>query len=185
MSRPIVRALVAALSLLAGLAPTTGSAQPAPSTASATPVPPGGAPAPDPRSRVQAVIERHLGRPYVWGSSGLKSFDCSGFVWRVMNDNGILIKRTTARKYFLTLPKVPDDERWSLGNIVFFSNLKHCGIVQTPETFYHAAVNAGTHVSKLNAFWRRRVSGVRAMPGLAARGATESPALSAPISRPR
>lgn len=184
MIRPVAGALAAALSLVTLLVPAA-AAQPAPPRTDATPIPPGGAPAPDPRSKVQTVIERHLGRPYVWGSSGLKSFDCSGFVWRVMNDNGILIKRTTARKYFLTLPKVPDDERWSLGNIVFFSNLKHCGIVQTPETFYHAAVSAGTHVSKLNAFWRSRVSGVRAMPGLAARSATESPTLSAPISRPR
>jgi cell wall-associated NlpC family hydrolase len=184
VSRAAAWALVAALALLTIMAPAAGSAPPAPPPASGTLLP-GGAPAPDPRSRVQAVIERHLGRPYVWGSSGLKSFDCSGFVWRVMNDNGILIKRTTARKYFLTLPKVPDDERWSLGNIVFFSNLKHCGIVQTPETFYHAAVSVGTHASTFNAFWRSRISGVRAMPGLAARGAAEPPALSAPISRPR
>jgi len=185
VSRRVAAALVAALSLVTVLAPATGHAQPAPPAASATPAPPGGAPAADPWARVQAVIERHLGRPYVWGSSGLKSFDCSGFVWRVMNDNGIFIKRTTARKYFLTLPRVPDDERWRFGNIVFFSNLKHCGIVQTPDTFYHAAVSAGTHVSRLNSFWRRRVSGVRAMPGLAARGTTEPSAFSAPISRPR
>lgn len=185
MSPRVAAALVAALSLMTIPAPPTGHAQPAPPAASATPVPPGGAAAADPWSRVQAVIERHLGRPYVWGSSGLKSFDCSGFVWRVMNDNGILIKRTTARKYFLALPKVSDEERWRFGNIVFFSNLKHCGIVQTPETFYHAAVSAGTHVSRLNAFWRRRLSGVRAMPGLPARATTEPPALSAPIARPR
>ena len=46
---------------------------------------------------IKSTIENHLGRPYVWGSSGLKSFDCSGFVWRVMYENGILLKRTTAR----------------------------------------------------------------------------------------
>ena len=167
MSRPAVAMTIAPLSLVIALVVAAGPARSAPLPTGGPPVPLGAAPMPGPRLRVQAVIERHLGRPYVWGSSGLKSFDCSGFVWRVMYENGILIKRTTARKYFLTLPKVSDDERWAFGNIVFFSNLKHCGIVQTPETFYHAAVSAGTHVSRFDPLWRLRVSGVRAMPGLA------------------
>jgi cell wall-associated NlpC family hydrolase len=118
----------------------------------------------DTQAIVRTVIEGHLGRPYVWGGCGLKSFDCSGFVWRVMQENGILVKRTTARKYYMALPKVSAEERWNFGNIVFFSNLKHCGIVDTRETFYHAAVTAGTHLSKFDPLWRRRISGVRAMP---------------------
>lgn len=69
-----------------------------------------------------------------------------------------------------------DEEIWTFGNIVFFSNLKHCGIVQSPETFYHAAVTAGTHVSRFNPFWRRKVSGVRAIPGLAQTGVAGRPA---------
>jgi len=116
------------------------------------------------QGHVRTVIERHLGRPYVWGACGLKSFDCSGFVWRVMQENEILVKRTTARKYYMSLPKVSDEERWNFGNIVFFSNLKHCGIVDTRETFYHAAVSTGTHLSRFDPFWRRRISGVRAIP---------------------
>ena len=50
------------------------------------------------------------------------------------------------------------------GNVVFFNNLKHCGIVDTPETFYHAAVSVGTHQSRFSPVWRRRICGVRAMP---------------------
>ena len=116
------------------------------------------------RARVLPIIERHLGRPYVWGSTGLKSYDCSGFVWRVMQESGIMIKRTTARKYFMCLPKVADEERWRFGNIVFFSHLKHCGIVDSPETFYHSATSTGTHLSRFDPLWRGRVAGVRAMP---------------------
>jgi peptidoglycan endopeptidase LytF len=113
---------------------------------------------------VRATIERHLHRPYVWGASGLKSFDCSGFVWRLMSENGIFIKRTTARKFYMCLPKVAEADRWNFGNVVFFSNLKHCGIVDTPETFYHAAVSVGIHQSRFDPLWRRRICGVRAMP---------------------
>ena len=124
----------------------------------------------DSEAHVRAIIESHLGRPYIWGACGLKSFDCSGFVWRVMQENGVLVKRTTARKYYMSLPKVAEGERLRFGNIVFFSNLKHCGIVDTRERFYHAAVSTGTHLSRFDPHWRPRISGVRAMPGLERRG---------------
>ena len=114
---------------------------------------------------LRSIIDRHLGRPYVWGSCGLKSYDCSGFVWRVMQENGLLVKRTTARKYYMTLPKVSEQECWTFGNVVFFDHLKHCGIVDSPEAFYHAAVTTGTHRSRFDPNWRRKISGVRAMPG--------------------
>jgi len=108
------------------------------------------------------TIERHLGRPYVWGTSGLKSFDCSGFVWRILIDNGVLVKRTTARKYYMSLPRVAGD-RWRFGNIVFFDNMKHCGIVDGPDAFYHAQSSVGTNRSPLSPFWRAKVCGVRAV----------------------
>ena len=119
----------------------------------------------DAQTNVRAVIERHLGRPYVWGACGAKSFDCSGFVWRVMQENGIFVKRTTARKYYMSLPRVPEKDRWKFGNIVFFDHLKHCGIVDTRETFYHAAVTRGTSQARFDPLWRNKISGVRAMPG--------------------
>ncbi len=113
---------------------------------------------------VKAVVERHLGRPYVWGATGLKSFDCSGFVWRVMADNGSLIKRTTARKLYMSLPRVPGNERFRPGNIVFFDNLKHCGIVADSKTFYHAESSIGTNLSRFDPYWRSKICGIRAMP---------------------
>ena len=39
--------------------------------------------------RVIADAMRHLGAPYVWGSSGPSTFDCSGLVYRVFADNGL------------------------------------------------------------------------------------------------
>lgn len=115
-------------------------------------------------TQLKATVTKHLGRPYVWGTSGMKSFDCSGFIWRVMFERGILLKRTTARKFYMTLPAVPEEDRYAFGTLVFFDNLKHVGIVDTPSTFYHAQVTMGTNLSPLNSFWRRRVSGFRAIP---------------------
>ncbi|MBI3940051.1 MAG: C40 family peptidase [Acidobacteria bacterium] len=114
---------------------------------------------------LKASADRYLGRPYVWGAVGLKSFDCSGFVWRVLFENGILIKRTTARKLYMCLPKVSAPERQRPGNIVFFNSLKHCGIVAEPESFYHAETTNGTRLSRFTSYWRNRVSGYRALPG--------------------
>jgi peptidoglycan endopeptidase LytE len=114
--------------------------------------------------RIKASIETYLRRPYVWGSSGLKSFDCSGFVWRVMYENGILFKRTTARKLYMSFAAPAEGKNLIPGNLVFFDNLKHCGIVNDDNTFYHAQSSIGTNLSKFNPYWRRLVVGYRCIP---------------------
>jgi peptidoglycan DL-endopeptidase CwlO len=115
-------------------------------------------------SGVRAAIERNLGRPYVWGAAGLKSYDCSGFVWRVMFENGILMKRTTARKFYMILKPVSKEEEGSFGTLVFFDDLKHIGIIDTPKAFYHAQVSAGTNRSEMNSFWKKKIYGYRRLP---------------------
>ena len=113
---------------------------------------------------MKSSIQKYLGRPYVWGAASMKSFDCSGFIWRVMYDNGILLKRTTARKFYMLLPPVPKDQQWNFGTIVFFDDLKHVGIVDNPEAFYHAQVSVGTNRSPMNSFWRQKIYGFRRLP---------------------
>jgi cell wall-associated NlpC family hydrolase len=114
--------------------------------------------------RLKSTIEGYLGRPYAWGATGLKSFDCSGLVWRVSCDNGIFIKRTTARKLYMCLPKPGPSEAWNQGNIVFFDDLRHCGIVASRNSFYHAQTSVGTNLSQFNLFWRTRIVGFRRLP---------------------
>jgi peptidoglycan DL-endopeptidase CwlO len=115
--------------------------------------------------RAKTIIESRLGLPYVWGAAGMKSFDCSGFVWRVLWDNGYFIKRTTARKLYVALDTPPEGREWDFGNIVFFDDLKHCGIVAGPRSFYHAQTSVGTNLSQFDPYWRPKVCGVRALPG--------------------
>jgi cell wall-associated NlpC family hydrolase len=113
---------------------------------------------------IKAAIQSHLGRPYVWGADGLKSFDCSGFVWRVMYENGILLKRTTARKFYMTLPKAASGDEKKFGTLVFFDDLKHIGIIDDASAFYHAQVSIGTNRSNLTPFWRQKIYGYRKLP---------------------
>lgn len=101
---------------------------------------------------IHGTVEKYLGRPYVWGAAGLKSFDCSGFIWRIMADNGIIVKRTTARKLYMSLPRVPKESSYDSGSLVFFDNLKHVGIVKDRETFYHAQVSRGTNLSSFHPY---------------------------------
>ena len=86
-----------------------------------------------------------------------------------MLDNGILMKRTTARKMYLVLPKVSEADRWAFGNVVFFSNRKHCGLVNSREAFYHAQTSTGTNLSAFDPLWRGKICGVRALPRVAVR----------------
>ena len=113
---------------------------------------------------VKASIEKNLGRPYVWGATGLKSYDCSGFVWRVLYENGIMMKRTTARKFYMMLKPASKEEQGAFGTLVFFDDLKHMGIVDTPQAFYHAQVTGGTNRSPMNSFWKPKVYGYRRLP---------------------
>lgn len=111
--------------------------------------------------RVRESIRQYLGRPYVWGSSGLKSFDCSGFVWRVYSDSGLFMKRSTARKYYFSLRDPGKQEQSEFGTLVFFDNMKHVGIVNDRNTFYHAQVSKGTNLSEFQPFWKPLVCGYR------------------------
>jgi cell wall-associated NlpC family hydrolase len=113
---------------------------------------------------LKSTIERYLGRRYVWGATGIKSFDCSGFIWRVLYENGILMKRTTARKLYMMLPPVPKEEQWNFGTLIFFDDLTHVGIVDSPEAFYHAQVIYGTERSQITPFWRHKIYGFRHLP---------------------
>ena len=113
---------------------------------------------------IKAAIQKNLGRPYVWGADGAKSFDCSGFVWRVMYENGILMKRTTARKFYMMLKPAPKEDQGNFGTLVFFDDLKHMGIVDSPQTFYHAQSVVGTNLSPMNSYWKKLVYGYRLPP---------------------
>jgi cell wall-associated NlpC family hydrolase len=81
-----------------------------------------------------------------------------------MSEHGIWIKRTTARRFYLILPKVAAAARMGFGNLVFFDSLKHCGIVNDPKSFYHAQSNKGTTLSQFGSYWKARVCGFRGMP---------------------
>jgi cell wall-associated NlpC family hydrolase len=115
-------------------------------------------------SSIQKTIEGYLGKPYALGAVGIKSFDCSGFVWRIMVENGVMLKRTTARKLYFCLPDGGKEGSYAPGSLVFFDNMKHVGIVKDRQSFYHAQVSKGTNLSTFDPFWRQKIYGFRKIP---------------------
>lgn len=63
---------------------------------------------------------KFLGTPYVWGSTGPKSFDCSGFTSYVYRKFGIHINRTSGQQY--TQGTNVNVKNLQPGDLLFFSS---------------------------------------------------------------
>lgn len=72
--------------------------------------------------------KKYLGTPYVWGGESMPEggFDCSGFVYNVLNDSGIKVGRDTAQGYYNTFKKyeVAKTSIYS-GDLLFFGKSKN------------------------------------------------------------
>lgn len=88
--------------------------------------------------------KKQLGKPYVWGSTGPESFDCSGFVQYVYKKFGIQLPRVSSDQA-LVGNKVNFNELMP-GDLVFFDtrgdvdgNVSHVGIYVSEGEFIHAS----------------------------------------------
>ncbi|CAM5381912.1 peptidoglycan endopeptidase [Niallia circulans] len=102
-------------------------------------------------SKVVSVSKSLVGIPYVWAGSTTAGFDCSGFVYYVLNQSGKSIGRYSAegyydRSYYVDVPAV--------GDIVYFKNtykqgISHLGIYIGNNEFIHAD-SSGVRVTSLD-----------------------------------
>jgi cell wall-associated NlpC family hydrolase len=113
---------------------------------------------------LMSAIENRLGAPYVYGATGPNVFDCSGFVWSVFQSAGIQFDRVSARDLWSQFAPPREDEKFKLGTLVFFNNLKHVGIVADANGFYHASSSHGVQYAPFNDYWMSRVVGFRRIP---------------------
>lgn len=77
--------------ILAGRVPAEGVQTVGPTAAGSTPVVYSGVGA-----ALVAEARRHIGKPYVWGTEGPATFDCSGLVVYSLNQIGVKVGRLTA-----------------------------------------------------------------------------------------
>jgi len=110
------------------------------------------------------AIQDRLGAPYRSNGTDDRGYDCSGFVWRVFQDAGIDLSRTSARSLWEMLPEATGEEETQFGTLVFFRGLSHVGIVRDGYSFYHASTSQGVVRSFYSGYWGERVIGFRRVP---------------------
>jgi cell wall-associated NlpC family hydrolase len=113
---------------------------------------------------LMVAIDQRLGSPYRWGATGPNRFDCSGFVWSIFQATGIDFERASARNLFVRFAPPPVEEQFKFGTLVFFSGLKHVGVVADERGFYHASRRHGVIYSEFNEYWTKRIDGFRRVP---------------------
>ena len=108
-------------------------------------------------SKVVSVSKKLIGIPYVWAGTTTAGFDCSGFVYYVLNNSGKSIGRYSAegyfdRSYYVDVP--------SVGDIVYFKNtykegISHLGIYIGNNQFIHAD-SSGVRITSLdNSYYKQ------------------------------
>ena len=126
-----------------------------------------------------SAAKRHIGARYRIGSSGPKSFDCSGFTSFVFGKKGITLKRSSQEQHKQgeAVQSVSD---LLPGDLVFFGrggskskHVNHVGIVTEvdPEdgtfSFIHASTSRGVRIdSSTDAYWTRRFMNARRIIGI-------------------
>ncbi len=114
--------------------------------------------------RLLQAIQSKIGIPYVYGSTGPNSYDCSGLVWSVFQSAGVSFERTSAGNFWRKFEPVNDDEKYKFGTLVFFNGLGHVGIVADENGFYHASSSKGVTYSPFAGYWGKRIVGFRRIP---------------------
>ncbi|MDE7426511.1 MAG: C40 family peptidase [Muribaculaceae bacterium] len=123
--------------------------------------------------RILEYASTLVGKPYRWGSTGPKSFDCSGFTSHVFSQFGLNLTRSSRTQY-KEGTKV-DIEEVQPGDLLFFGGrratktVSHVAIATDvePETgnihFIHAASRGGIRYDSLqeSSYFNRRFLGAR------------------------
>ena len=119
-------------------------------------------------NQIVSYAKQYLGAPYVYGGSGSKSFDCSGFTMYAYKHFGYDLRHSAVAQSKLGT-KV-EKENLQPGDLVFFldyetmDGIGHCGIYIGDGNFIHASSGSGHCVkisTLLSGSYQRRYAGAR------------------------
>ena len=91
------------------------------------------------RKEVVSFAYKFIGRPYVWGASGSKAFDCSGFTSYVYRNFGIYLPHQSGEQ--ASMGRRVQRGELKKGDLVFFGDggISHVGIYIGDGQFIHAS----------------------------------------------
>lgn len=118
--------------------------------------------------KVVEYAKQFLGKPYSWGASSGKAFDCSGFTVYVMKKFNVDLPRT-ASSQFNSGTKVARDDLQA-GDLVFFTTYKkgpsHVGVYIGGNKFIHASSSVDrVIITDLDTnYYNKRYLGARRYP---------------------
>jgi cell wall-associated NlpC family hydrolase len=115
-------------------------------------------------SSVVSYAYNFIGRPYVFGAAGPRSFDCSGLTMYVFAKFGYSLPHYTGSQFSMGVPVSRSNLR--PGDLVFFNtygSISHVGIYVGGGDFLHAPSSGKTvTISSLNeAYYSSRYAGAR------------------------
>jgi len=114
-----------------------------------------------PGTQALDVARKMLGRPYRYGGTDPKGFDCSGLVRYAFSQSGVELPRTS-REIFRASQRI-DPEKIEPGDLVFFTlsanKISHVGIYAGQSRFIHSPSSGKgvSYASMANPYWQRRL----------------------------
>ncbi len=108
---------------------------------------------------IEDKAKKLLGKPYVWGATGPKCFDCSGFTQKVYKAVGINLPRVSRNQ--AKVGKIVAFNELKRGDMVFFDTsrervgkVNHVGIYLEDGKFIHAS--SGKHKVVITSFDKKK-----------------------------
>ncbi|XRG77841.1 SH3 domain-containing protein [Rossellomorea sp. GAMAL-10_SWC] len=114
-----------------------------------------------------SFAKQFLGVPYKWAGVSPTGFDCSGFIYYVLKENGKPYGRTNVSGYWhnnTSFQKVTSSQP---GDLIFFQNTytygpSHMGIMLNENEFIQAGSSTGVTISNLNdSYWKKHFLGYK------------------------